>query len=73
MASKTIRQITGKRLQEGKIKIHHGGAAMGKDVVVNDRAPVFEAESTKGIIRLADYLGKKNVLLAFYFKNFTGG
>ena len=40
---------------------------------VQDKAPVFEAESTKGTIRLADYLGKKNVLLAFYFKNFTSG
>ena len=40
---------------------------------VQDKAPDFEAESTKGTIRLADYLGKKNVLLAFYYKNFTGG
>ena len=40
---------------------------------VQNKAPDFEAESTKGTIRLADYLGKKNVLLAFYFKNFTGG
>ena len=40
---------------------------------VQDKAPDFEAESTKGTIRLADYLGKKNVLLAFYFKDFTGG
>ena len=40
---------------------------------VQDKAPDFEAESTKGTIRLADYRGKKNVLLAFYFKNFTGG
>lgn len=46
---------------------------MGKDVALKDRAPDFEAESTEGAIRLADYLGKKNVLLAFYFKNFTGG
>ena len=40
---------------------------------VQNKAPDFEAESTKGTIRLADYLGEKNVLLAFYFKNFTGG
>ena len=73
MASKTIRQITGKRLQEIKSKIHHGGAAMGKDVAVKDRAPDFEAESTRGNMRLAEYHGKKNVLLAFYYKNFTGG
>ena len=40
---------------------------------VQEKAPDFEAESTKGTIRLADYLGKKNVLLAFYFKDFTSG
>ena len=40
---------------------------------VGQRAPDFEAESTMGTIRLSDYLGKKNVLLAFYFKDFTGG
>lgn len=42
-------------------------------VEVGDQAPEFEAESTMGTIRLADYLGKKNVLLAFYFKDFTSG
>jgi len=42
-------------------------------VDIQGKAPVFEAESTTGTIRLADYLGKKNVLLAFYFKNFTPG
>ena len=40
---------------------------------VKSRAPDFEAESTMGTIHLADYRGKKNVLLAFYFKDFTGG
>ena len=44
----------------------HAAEALGK-------APDFEAESTTGTIRLADYLGRKNVLLAFYFKNFTSG
>jgi peroxiredoxin Q/BCP len=39
--------------------------------VVQDKAPDFEAESTRGTLRLADYLGKKNVLLAFYFKNWV--
>jgi len=38
-----------------------------------DPAPAFEAQSTAGTIRLADYQGEKNVLLAFYFKDFTGG
>ena len=73
MVLKNSSQTKGKRLQEGKDKIHLGGATMGKDVSVKDRAPDFEAESTKGAIRLVDYRGKKNVLLAFYFKNFTGG
>lgn len=40
---------------------------------VDARAPLFEAESTAGPIRLIDYRGKKNVLLAFYFKDFTSG
>ena len=46
---------------------------LAASAVVQKKAPNFEAESTRGNIRLADYRGKKNVLLAFYFKNFTGG
>ena len=42
-------------------------------VEVGAAAPAFEAESTAGTIRLADYAGKKHVVLAFYFKDFTGG
>ena len=42
-------------------------------VEVGDPAPAFEAQSTTGTPRLADFHGKKNVLLAFYFKDFTGG
>jgi predicted permease len=37
------------------------------------KAPDFEAQSTIGPVKLSDYIGKKNVLLAFYFKDFTGG
>ena len=40
---------------------------------VGDAAPAFEADSTAGAIRLADYRARKNVLLAFYPKDFTGG
>ena len=40
---------------------------------VGDPAPSFEADSTTGPINLSDYKGKQNVLLAFYFKDFTGG
>ena len=38
-----------------------------------DPAPAFEAQATSGTIQLAEFHGKKNVLLAFYFKDFTGG
>jgi peroxiredoxin Q/BCP len=40
---------------------------------VGDPAPAFEAESTAGSVKLADYQGKKHVLLAFYYKDFTSG
>ncbi len=42
-------------------------------VEVGDLASDFEAESTMGTIRLSDYLGKKNVLLAVYYRDFTSG
>ncbi|MDY6837007.1 MAG: alkyl hydroperoxide reductase [Thermodesulfobacteriota bacterium] len=38
---------------------------------IGDTAPVFQASSTEGTIRLVDYLGKKNVVLALYFAAFT--
>lgn len=37
---------------------------------LGERAPLFEAPSTHGKIRLADYLGKKDVVLAFYLADF---
>jgi peroxiredoxin Q/BCP len=40
---------------------------------VGKAAPAFAADSSTGEIALADYQGKKNVLLAFYFADFTGG
>lgn len=40
---------------------------------VGQPAPDFEAESTMGTLTLSDYKGKKHVLLAFYFMDFTGG
>ncbi len=40
---------------------------------VGEKAPLFEPPSTHGTIRLVDYLGKKPVILAFYFKDFTSG
>jgi peroxiredoxin Q/BCP len=38
---------------------------------VGDKAPLFKGTSTQGDIRLTDYLGKKNVVLALYFAVFT--
>jgi hypothetical protein len=43
--------------------------SLGLDV--GETAPVFEANSTKGKIHLADYRGKHNVVLALYFAAFT--
>ena len=38
---------------------------------VGDEAPLFEAAPAKGLVKLIDYLGKKNVVLAFYFADFS--
>jgi peroxiredoxin len=38
---------------------------------VGDKAPLFSGDSTQGKIQSADYLGKKNVVLALYFAIFT--
>ena len=38
---------------------------------VGDRAPDFTAQTNQGEVSLADYLGKKNVVLTFYFAIFT--
>ena len=41
---------------------------------VGDRAPDFELTDTEGQkVRLSDYRGKRNVVLAFYVLAFTGG
>lgn len=41
---------------------------------VGDRAPDFTLPDQDGKpVKLADYLGKKNVVLAFYVLAFTGG
>lgn len=40
---------------------------------VGDKAPLFEGASTQGAIKLDDFFGKKHVILAFYFADFTPG
>ena len=45
-----------------------------KDLKVGMAAPDFTLNSGDGVAHsLRDYLGKKNVVLAFYPKDFTGG
>ncbi len=36
-----------------------------------EQAPAFSGNSTQGMIKLADFLGKQNVVLALYFRAFT--
>ncbi len=44
------------------------------DLKVGDHAPDFALPDQNGkVVRLADFLGKKNVVLAFYVLAFTGG
>lgn len=38
---------------------------------VGEEAPLFEAVSDKGPVNLIDYRGQNNVVLAFYFSDFT--
>jgi peroxiredoxin Q/BCP len=38
---------------------------------VGQKAPAFEAQSTHGTVRLADYEGKQHLVLAFYYADFT--
>ena len=40
-------------------------------LTVGDHAPLFSGNSTQGKIQLADYIGKKNVVLALYFAIFS--
>src|ERR1044071_3152911 len=49
-------------------------AAPQTQLKVGDRAPDFELTDTEGQkVRLSDFKGKKNVVLAFYVLAFTGG
>ena len=40
-------------------------------VGVGDPAPDFSTESTQGPFRVADFQSRKNLVLAFYFADFT--
>lgn len=48
------------------------GAAQAQTLKVGDKAPPFSVMSTTGKpVALADYLGRKNVVLFFYIAAFT--
>jgi peroxiredoxin len=50
------------------------GAAWAGPLKVGDRAPDFALPDQNGkVVKLSDFLGKKNVVLAFYVLAFTGG
>ncbi len=36
-----------------------------------EKAPTFRAQSTQGPVGIEDYRGKRNVVLAYYFRDFT--
>jgi hypothetical protein len=42
-------------------------------LAVGQPAPDFLAPSTQGPIHLREYAGKRNVVLAIYYKDFTPG
>jgi len=50
------------------------GLARADELKVGDKAPDFTLPDQKGNkVKLSDFLGKKNVVLAFYVLAFTGG
>ena len=40
-------------------------------LAAGDMAPLFRAPSTKGPVGIEDFRGKMNVVLAYYFRDFT--
>lgn len=49
-------------------------AGLAAPLKVGDRAPDFSLPDQNGkTVKLSDFLGKKNVVLAFYVLAFTGG
>ncbi|MFM1655365.1 peroxiredoxin [Brevibacillus sp. B_LB10_24] len=63
------------RRHEGKVHLSQDEAKGQREATamlpVGASAPLFTAESTCGEVRLADYIGKKNVVLIFYPRDHT--
>jgi peroxiredoxin len=58
----------------GAVGIGQTPAALATSLKVGDKAPDFEINDTTGTkVKLSDFRGKKNVVLAFYVFAFTGG
>ena len=54
--------------QQAQLQIAHTNLKVG------DMAPDFTLKGTQGVtVKLSDYRGKKNVILAFFVLAFTGG
>jgi peroxiredoxin len=46
-------------------------ASISHALNTGDKAPLFDAESSQGTVSLESFGGKKNVILAFYFADFS--
>ncbi len=40
-------------------------------LAAGEKAPLFRAPSTQGPVGIEEFRGKKNVVLAYYFRDFT--
>jgi peroxiredoxin len=77
---KAMNQVSMKRLTIALLSMPLAATLMAQSVPprthlkVGDMAPDFELPSTRGTkVKLSSFLGKKNVVLAFYPAAFTGG
>lgn len=58
----------------GSVGIGQTPTAPATSLKIGDKAPDFEINDTTGTkVKLSDFRGKKNVVLAFYVFAFTGG
>lgn len=56
------------------VALAFSGLARAADLKIGDKAPDFTLSDQNGNkVHLADFQGKKNVVLAFYVLAFTGG
>ncbi len=47
------------------------GTMSAQALEIGQSVPLFSAESTRGTIHISDLLGEKNLVLAFYYADFT--